>query len=201
MARAHRLSRELALHAKKKPRLSLSLGVRGLYITLALCARVGLSLKRKLRSALLFLERALSTSPRATCQVGARDREVASLARPERRVDREGASGRGGGAAEEGGLRHRDLLALHQRLRGRRRGPRARVFFHAKQKLASEETFEAGGRALSVLCVRCSFGVTIVDESHYLRTRDSQRTQLICPLISASKRLLLLSGTPATLAA
>ena len=41
------------------------------------------------------------------------------------------------------------------------------------------------------------FPTIIADESHNLKQRDSQRTQLIVPLLRASQRLLLLSGTPA----
>jgi hypothetical protein len=41
------------------------------------------------------------------------------------------------------------------------------------------------------------FKVLIVDESHYLKSADSKRTQAITPLIKKAKRVLLLSGTPA----
>jgi len=41
------------------------------------------------------------------------------------------------------------------------------------------------------------FRVVVVDESHSLRTRDSQRTKLLLPIMKNASRLLLLSGTPA----
>lgn len=41
------------------------------------------------------------------------------------------------------------------------------------------------------------FKVIVVDESHSLRTRDSQRTKLLLPIMKAAPRLMLLSGTPA----
>ena len=41
------------------------------------------------------------------------------------------------------------------------------------------------------------FQVVVVDESHGLRTRDSQRTKLLLPIMKAAPRLVLLSGTPA----
>ena len=41
------------------------------------------------------------------------------------------------------------------------------------------------------------FPTIICDESHNLKQRDSQRSQMLLPLLQSSKRLLLLSGTPA----
>ncbi|ETO18059.1 hypothetical protein RFI_19236, partial [Reticulomyxa filosa] len=40
------------------------------------------------------------------------------------------------------------------------------------------------------------FGVVICDESHYLKSSKTQRSKIILPLIKASKKALLLSGTP-----
>ena len=51
----------------------------------------------------------------------------------------------------------------------------------------------------------CSFGTVptqekheliVVDEAHYLKTRDSCRVQVVLPLLLAAPRVLLLSGTP-----
>lgn len=41
------------------------------------------------------------------------------------------------------------------------------------------------------------FRCIIADESHHLKSRTSQRTKLLLPLLQSAKRLLLLSGTPA----
>jgi len=41
------------------------------------------------------------------------------------------------------------------------------------------------------------FAVVIVDEAHYLKTRDSVRTKLILPLLAAAQRCVMLTGTPA----
>ncbi len=43
----------------------------------------------------------------------------------------------------------------------------------------------------------CNFECIIADESHNLKQINSQRCQLALPLLQASKRLVLLSGTPA----
>jgi SNF2 family DNA or RNA helicase len=42
-----------------------------------------------------------------------------------------------------------------------------------------------------------NFQCVIADESHYLKEKNSQRTQLALQLLQNAKRLLLLSGTPA----
>jgi SWI/SNF-related matrix-associated actin-dependent regulator of chromatin subfamily A-like protein 1 len=44
---------------------------------------------------------------------------------------------------------------------------------------------------------RQHFRCVIVDESHNLKQRDSQRTKLLLPILQRADRLLLLSGTPA----
>jgi len=41
------------------------------------------------------------------------------------------------------------------------------------------------------------FGIVIADESHYLRSNDSQRTEFLRPVLESAERLVLLSGTPA----
>ncbi|KAK2819613.1 hypothetical protein Q7C36_021259 [Tachysurus vachellii] len=41
------------------------------------------------------------------------------------------------------------------------------------------------------------FGVVIVDESHYLKSRNAARTKILVPLIQNAKRAILLTGTPA----
>lgn len=40
------------------------------------------------------------------------------------------------------------------------------------------------------------FKVVIADEAHYLKARDSQRSQKLLPIMEQSKRCILLSGTP-----
>eukprot|EP01102_Stenamoeba_stenopodia_P020096 TRINITY_DN7727_c0_g1_i4.p1 TRINITY_DN7727_c0_g1~~TRINITY_DN7727_c0_g1_i4.p1 ORF type:complete len:674 (+),score=170.01 TRINITY_DN7727_c0_g1_i4:489-2510(+) len=41
------------------------------------------------------------------------------------------------------------------------------------------------------------FGVVIADESHFLKSSKSKRTQVICPILKATRRCVLLTGTPA----
>ncbi|XP_076877681.1 DNA annealing helicase and endonuclease ZRANB3 isoform X2 [Brachyhypopomus gauderio] len=41
------------------------------------------------------------------------------------------------------------------------------------------------------------FGVVIVDESHYLKSRNAARTKILVPVIQMTKRAILLTGTPA----
>ncbi|TGZ60821.1 hypothetical protein CRM22_008316 [Opisthorchis felineus] len=43
----------------------------------------------------------------------------------------------------------------------------------------------------------CNFGVIIMDESHFLKNSKASRTKAAIPLLKATKRVLLLSGTPA----
>lgn len=40
------------------------------------------------------------------------------------------------------------------------------------------------------------FRMIIVDEAHYLKSRDSKRSKNLLPILVRSKRILLLSGTP-----
>ncbi|KAM7375182.1 hypothetical protein PAMA_014325 [Pampus argenteus] len=44
---------------------------------------------------------------------------------------------------------------------------------------------------------RQRFGVVVVDESHYLKSRNSARTKILVPFIQSAKRAILLTGTPA----
>ncbi|XP_031707979.1 DNA annealing helicase and endonuclease ZRANB3 isoform X2 [Anarrhichthys ocellatus] len=44
---------------------------------------------------------------------------------------------------------------------------------------------------------RQRFAVVVVDESHYLKSRNAARTKILVPLIQAAKRAILLTGTPA----
>ncbi|KAJ8601749.1 hypothetical protein CTAYLR_006744 [Chrysophaeum taylorii] len=55
----------------------------------------------------------------------------------------------------------------------------------------------AKGSKVAEAARKRAFRVVVVDESHYLRTRDSQRTQLLAPIMANAARLVLLSGTPA----
>ncbi|TSK67224.1 DNA annealing helicase and endonuclease ZRANB3 [Bagarius yarrelli] len=41
------------------------------------------------------------------------------------------------------------------------------------------------------------FGVVIVDESHYMKSRNAARTKILVPVIQSAKRAILLTGTPA----
>ncbi|XP_037552641.1 DNA annealing helicase and endonuclease ZRANB3 [Nematolebias whitei] len=44
---------------------------------------------------------------------------------------------------------------------------------------------------------RQQFSVVVVDESHYLKSRNAARTKILVPLVQSAKRALLLTGTPA----
>lgn len=44
---------------------------------------------------------------------------------------------------------------------------------------------------------RQRFAVVVVDESHYLKSRNAARTKILAPLIQSAKRAVLLTGTPA----
>ncbi|XP_055369149.1 DNA annealing helicase and endonuclease ZRANB3 isoform X2 [Betta splendens] len=44
---------------------------------------------------------------------------------------------------------------------------------------------------------RQQFAVVVVDESHYLKSRNAARTKILVPLIQRAKRAILLTGTPA----
>lgn len=40
------------------------------------------------------------------------------------------------------------------------------------------------------------FACTIADEAHYLKSRDTKRSQKLLPILTDSKRCILISGTP-----
>ena len=42
----------------------------------------------------------------------------------------------------------------------------------------------------------CNFQVCIVDEAHFLKSRESKRTQKLSPLLQKANRVSLLTGTP-----
>ncbi|XP_076579615.1 DNA annealing helicase and endonuclease ZRANB3 isoform X1 [Chaetodon auriga] len=44
---------------------------------------------------------------------------------------------------------------------------------------------------------RQQFAVVVVDEAHYLKSRNAARTKILVPLIQSAKRAILLTGTPA----
>ncbi|XP_054479771.1 DNA annealing helicase and endonuclease ZRANB3 isoform X2 [Anoplopoma fimbria] len=52
-------------------------------------------------------------------------------------------------------------------------------------------------RPLVEALTRQRFAVVVVDESHYLKSRNAARTKILVPLIQSSKRAILLTGTPA----
>ncbi|XP_047433022.1 DNA annealing helicase and endonuclease ZRANB3 [Mugil cephalus] len=52
-------------------------------------------------------------------------------------------------------------------------------------------------RPLVEALTRQQFAVVVVDESHYLKTRNAARTKILVPLIQSAKRAILLTGTPA----
>lgn len=52
-------------------------------------------------------------------------------------------------------------------------------------------------RLKDTLFKRHQFKVVIADESHNIKSREAQRTQVIVPLLQSATRRILLSGTPA----
>ncbi|KAM3585176.1 uncharacterized protein V6R79_009542 [Siganus canaliculatus] len=52
-------------------------------------------------------------------------------------------------------------------------------------------------RPLVEALTRQRFSVVVVDESHYLKSRNAARTKILVPLIQSAKRAVLLTGTPA----
>lgn len=54
-----------------------------------------------------------------------------------------------------------------------------------------------GSRPLLEALTRQRFSVVVVDESHYLKSRNAARTKILVPLIQSAKRAILLTGTPA----
>ncbi|KAM4559859.1 DNA annealing helicase and endonuclease ZRANB3 [Odontesthes bonariensis] len=44
---------------------------------------------------------------------------------------------------------------------------------------------------------RQQFAIVVVDESHYLKSRNAARTKILAPVIQSAKRAILLTGTPA----
>lgn len=49
---------------------------------------------------------------------------------------------------------------------------------------------------LAAFITRKAFKITICDEAHYLKSRDSQRSRYLVPFLMKTKRVMLLSGTP-----
>ncbi|KAJ8003681.1 hypothetical protein DPEC_G00150850 [Dallia pectoralis] len=52
-------------------------------------------------------------------------------------------------------------------------------------------------RPLVEALTRQRFNVVVVDESHYLKSRNAARSKILVPLIQSAKRAILLTGTPA----
>ncbi|XP_056226772.1 DNA annealing helicase and endonuclease ZRANB3 [Seriola aureovittata] len=52
-------------------------------------------------------------------------------------------------------------------------------------------------RPLVEALTRQRFAVVLVDESHYLKSRNAARTKILVPLVQSAKRAILLTGTPA----
>ncbi|XP_078147234.1 DNA annealing helicase and endonuclease ZRANB3 isoform X2 [Centroberyx gerrardi] len=52
-------------------------------------------------------------------------------------------------------------------------------------------------RPLVEALTRQRFSVVVVDESHYLKSRNAARSKILVPLIQSAKRAVLLTGTPA----
>ncbi|XP_066509369.1 DNA annealing helicase and endonuclease ZRANB3-like isoform X2 [Hoplias malabaricus] len=52
-------------------------------------------------------------------------------------------------------------------------------------------------RSLVEALTKQCFGVVIIDESHYMKSRNAARTKILVPVIQSAKRAILLTGTPA----
>ncbi|KAJ3272237.1 hypothetical protein HK104_004523, partial [Borealophlyctis nickersoniae] len=82
-------------------------------------------------------------------------------------------------------------------------GERVQVIFTAKDVVRKGATFVivsydlASKDGLLVQFEKAKFQIVVADESHYLKSRDAKRTKAITPLLKQSKRVLLLTGTPA----
>ncbi|XP_058478798.1 DNA annealing helicase and endonuclease ZRANB3 isoform X2 [Solea solea] len=68
---------------------------------------------------------------------------------------------------------------------------------HSKVTVLGYGLLTSDSRPLVEALERRGFGVVIVDESHYLKTRNAARTKILVPLIQNIKRTVLLTGTPA----
>lgn len=44
---------------------------------------------------------------------------------------------------------------------------------------------------------RQNFKVVVVDESHYMKSRNAKRSKILLPIIQKASRAILLTGTPA----
>lgn len=42
-----------------------------------------------------------------------------------------------------------------------------------------------------------NFNIVIVDESHYMKSRNATRSKILLPIVQKAKRAILLTGTPA----
>lgn len=56
-------------------------------------------------------------------------------------------------------------------------------------------SYNLATRLAGIIQRKC-FDMIIVDEAHFLKSRDSLRAKNLVPVIMRSKRVLLLSGTP-----
>lgn len=57
-------------------------------------------------------------------------------------------------------------------------------------------SYDLAANKASELSAR-NFQVVLVDESHYLKSRDAKRTKTLMPILGKAKRIVLMSGTPA----
>lgn len=78
------------------------------------------------------------------------------------------------------------------------------VFLYFHRDISSSKVTVLGygllttdARPLVEALSRQRFGVVVVDESHYLKSRNAARTKILVPLIQSAKRAILLTGTPA----
>ena len=79
--------------------------------------------------------------------------------------------------------------------------PRARISLlqgkKSRANLASDAAVIVAYSSLSCVAEDPPYKVVILDESHFIKTPDSQRTAAALKICAKAKRVLLLSGTPA----
>ena len=56
-------------------------------------------------------------------------------------------------------------------------------------------SYDLATRRAEELAAR-NFKAAIADETHYLKSRDSKRSKVLCPILTQAKRCILISGTP-----
>uniref|UniRef100_A0A667WS99 Zinc finger, RAN-binding domain containing 3 n=1 Tax=Myripristis murdjan TaxID=586833 RepID=A0A667WS99_9TELE len=72
-----------------------------------------------------------------------------------------------------------------------------RLSAHSKVTVLGYGLLTTDARTLVEALSRQRFQMVVVDESHYLKSRNAARTKILVPLIQSARRAILLTGTPA----